>query len=174
MKNKKGVALNGLYAAVLAIIVVGIAIGIGIYVLNQTALATSTTAYTTLNETITPSSVGGGVLLSGSSYCGAQTFAIKVVQNKTSGALISSGNYTLGASSGRLNNLTPQYTGDWNVSYTFTATADNSTTSSCRVLTTTGTGIGNMSDWIAVIVVVLAASIVLGIVISSFRGRTGV
>lgn len=36
------------------------------------------------------------------------------------------------------------------------------------------TGLGGLADWIAVIVVVIAAAIVLGIVISSFGNRRGV
>ena len=39
-------------------------------------------------------------------------------------------------------------------------------------INTTITGLGGLASWIAVIVVVIAASIVLGIVISSFGGRT--
>jgi len=39
----------------------------------------------------------------------------------------------------------------------------------------TAVGLGDFSDWIAIIVIVIAAAIVLGIVFSSFgRGRTGV
>ena len=38
-------------------------------------------------------------------------------------------------------------------------------------INTTITGLGGLASWIAVIVVVIAAAIVLGIVISSFGGR---
>jgi len=41
-------------------------------------------------------------------------------------------------------------------------------------INTTITGLGGLASWIAVIVVVIAAAIVLGIVISSFGGRSGV
>lgn len=42
-------------------------------------------------------------------------------------------------------------------------------------INTTATGLGGLADWIAVIVVVIAAAIVLGVVISSFgSGSRGV
>ena len=50
---------------------------------------------------------------------------------------------------------------------------DNSDASTA--INTTIEGIGDFADWIAVIVVVIAAAIVLGIVLRSFgTGRTGV
>lgn len=39
-------------------------------------------------------------------------------------------------------------------------------------INTTITGLGGLANWIAVIVVVIAAAIVIGIVVSSFGGRT--
>ena len=47
-------------------------------------------------------------------------------------------------------------------------------TEASAVLNTTLYAIGDFADWIAIIVVVIAASIVLGIVISSFGRGTGV
>ena len=84
--NKKGLGLGELYPAVLAIVLIGIVLGIGLYVLSEVE-----------------SNVGGGQA----------------------------------------------------------STAINSTI----------TGLAGLATWIAVIVVVIAAAIVLGIVISSF-GRT--
>jgi type II secretory pathway component PulF len=87
-ERKKGLSLGDMYPAVLAIVLVGIVLGIGIYVLQQTE-----------------SNITGG------------------------------------------------------------STAIN----------TTVTGLGTLASWIAVIVVVIAAAIVLGIVIGSFgKGSRGV
>ena len=85
MKDKKGLALGDMYPAVLTIVLIGIVLGIGLYVLAQVE-----------------SNISGG-----SSY-----------------------------------------------------------------INTTITGLGGLASWIAVIVVVIAAAVVLGIVISSFGGRT--
>jgi len=84
MKDKKGLALGDMYPAVLTIVLVGIVLGIGIYVLTQ------------------------------------------VESNITGGS---------------------------------------------SAINTTSTGLAGLASWIAVIVVVIAAAIVLGIVIGSFGGR---
>ena len=85
MKNKRGMSLGDMYPAVLTIVLIGIVLGIGIYVLSQ------------------------------------------VESNMTGGS---------------------------------------------SAINTTSTGLAGLASWIAVIVVVIAAAIVLGIVISSFgRGR---
>ena len=84
MRNKKGLALGDMYPAVLTIVLIGIVLGIGLYVLAQ------------------------------------------VESNMTGGS---------------------------------------------TAINTTITGLGGLASWIAVIVVVIAAAIVLGIVISSFGGR---
>jgi len=84
LKDKRGLGLGDMYPAILTIVLVGIIVGLGIYVMSE------------VESTIT----------GGSSY-----------------------------------------------------------------INTTITGLGGMASWIAVIVVVIAAAIVLGIVISSFGGR---
>ena len=85
LKNKKGLSLGDMYPAVLTIVLIGIVLGIGLYVLAQ-------------------------------------------VETNISGG----------------------------------STAIN----------TTITGLGGLASWIAVIVVVIAAAVVLGIVISSFGSRS--
>lgn len=58
--------------------------------------------------------------------------------------------------------------------YVLTQVEANITGGSAQINTTI-TGLGGLADWIAVIVVVIAASVVLGVVISSFGGgRRGV
>jgi len=85
LKNKKGISLGDLYPAVLTIVLIGIILGIGLYVLNQVE-----------------ANISGG-----STY-----------------------------------------------------------------INTTVTGLGGLASWIAVIVVVIAAAVILGIVISSFGSRS--
>jgi protein involved in ribonucleotide reduction len=179
MMNKKGVGLNDLYPAVLLVIVIGIALGIGIFVLNETADATSTTAYRVTNESITATLLdnAGGATLAGAATCGSQTFAVYYVINasNSTGGIIAPGNYTYDVDLGRISNISRDRMGTpWNVSYTYVGTADDSATSSCNVLETSSTGIGGLADWIAIIIVVLAASIVLGIVVGSFGKKEGI
>lgn len=85
MKDKKGLSLGDMYPAVLTIVLIGIVLGVGLYVLNQ------------------------------------------VEANITGGS---------------------------------------------SEINTTITGLGGLASWIAVIVVVIAAAVVLGIVISSFGSKT--
>jgi len=90
-KKKKGMSLGDMYPAVLTIVLVGIVLGVGLYVLStfSTQLASDSTAQTAVNTTIT--------------------------------------------------------------------------------------GLATFADWIAIIVVVIAAAIVLGVVLSSFGTRgTGI
>jgi len=89
IKNKKGMSLGDIYPAVLTLVLIGIILGIGLYVMSE---------------------VGS-----------------QITTNDASGAI----NDTI-------------------------------------------TGIAGFADWIAVIVVVIAAAIVLGIVLSSFGRGTGV
>ena len=91
LKNKKGMSLGDLYPAVLTIVLIGIVLGIGLYVLVE------------LSDNIASGSVAGA-----------------------------------------------------------------------QAINTTVTGLSGLSTWIAVIVVVIAAAIVLGIVISSFGSSRGV
>jgi hypothetical protein len=170
ISKKKGVGLGDLYPAVLAIVILGILLGVGIYTMTQTALSISTTSFTVGNETLTP--VNAGTAVSTADDCGFQTFAITTVTNATSGAIIQSGNYTA-HTNGKVANLTGYYPGTWNVTYSYVG-APTATGGACSALTTSATGIGTFAGWIAVIVVVLAAAIVLGIVINSFGGKNSV
>jgi len=89
LKDKRGMTLGDIYPAVLTIVLVGIVLGIGIYILAEVdSNVSDATASTAINDTIT--------------------------------------------------------------------------------------GLAGFADWIAIIVVVLAAAIVLGIVLSSFGTRAGV
>ena len=51
------------------------------------------------------------------------------------------------------------------------AEVESNITGGSSYINTTITGLGGLASWIAVIVVVIAAAIVLGIVISSFGGK---
>ena len=86
LKDKKGLSLGDLYPAVLTIVLIGIILGIGLYILASVETNVGGTASTAINTTIT--------------------------------------------------------------------------------------GLATFADWIAIIVVVLAAAVVLGVVLSSFGGRS--
>ena len=169
MNDKRGLGLGDLYPAVLTIVLIGIIVGIGIFILTETSDAVSNTEITVTNET--GINATQGVAVSHASDCGFSDFAVVEANN---GSEIGAGNYTIDADLGTITNASAEFQDSlWNVTYTYKGTTDTSTTSYCGVMETTETGIGGFATWIAVIVVVLAAAIVLGIVLSSFgRGSS--
>lgn len=59
--------------------------------------------------------------------------------------------------------------------YVLDSVEDNLTGEANTAVNTTIAGLGDFADWIAIIVVVIAAAIVLGVVLSSFGGgRPGI
>jgi len=173
MKKKGQTGLNALYPAVLTIVLVGIILGVGIFVLTEVSEGVAVDSLTVVNETVVFTN-NSGLSVATASDCGARDFAITSVWN-ASDRLIASPNYTF-STSGLLTAADGTEFEDCNanVSYTYTGTKRTGTTDPCSTLTTTGTGVGTLASWIAVIVVVLAAAIVLGIVIRSFGRRNSV
>ena len=172
--NNKGASLDNLYPAVLAILTIGIALGLGIFILSQTGDAISTTTLSVVNETVTGLAVAGDGVAT-ISDCGAHDYTFIDVKNYSDGVVLTAANYTTDSYGFIYATAGSEYIDqNVNVSYTYTGTGDTSTTGPCGAMSTTGTGIGGMAAWIAVIVVVLAAAIVLGIVISSFGSKSSV
>ena len=168
LKDKRGISLGDMYPAVLTIVLIGIVLGVGIYVLSETADAISNTLITVTNETAINAS--GGTSVATVTNCGASDFLAVEVNN---GTAIPSTNYTF-SSEGLLTDTSEVAQEQlWNITYTYRG-GDTSTTGYCGVLDTSSTGIGGFASWIAVIVVVLAAAIVLGIVIDSFGRNSSV
>ena len=155
-----------LYPAVLTIVLVGIILGVGIYVLSAVSEGVATETITVENETVTGLAAAGDDLATADD-CAARDFAALYVTNATGGETVPTTNYTLTAATGNLvGEATSAYNGkNVNISYTYTGTSDTTT---CDSIITTSTGVGGFADWIAVIVVVLAAGLVLGIVVNSF------
>lgn len=170
--DKRGMSLDSLYPAILTIVLVGILIGLGVYILIQTGNSISTDTLKVTNETITNLSTSGNEV-SAADDCGAHSFtgAILVNGSSISGAIPTS-NYSFSSTGEVVVVSGSVWSGNAvNITYTYTGNRDNSTTSSCAVMSTTGDGVGGLSNWIAVIVVVLAAAIVISIVIGSFVGQ---
>jgi|TARA_Y100000310_G_scaffold152812_2_gene152268 hypothetical protein len=168
LTNKKGLGLGDLYPTVIAIIIVGIALGIGIFILNETGDAISTHEFTVLSENVTVTDIPTAVATA--TDCGFQTFVVTEAAG-FNGTLIPAAQYTTSGAFGTIANVSSNQGSNnvWTVNYTYTGATTGS--NYCSSLTTTSTGVGGMAAWISVIVVVLAAAIVLGIVTRSFGGR---
>ena len=151
--NKKGFALESMYPAVLTIVLIGIVLGVGIYVLEETSDAMSNTQISITNESIT--FANGSTNSAHFGDCGADNFLqVGVATNATAdAAIIDSGNYTFNSLGTLTSTAASEYAGliTLNISYTYDG-GDTSTTGYCGVLETSSTGIGGFASWIAVIV----------------------
>ena len=102
------------------------------------------------------------------------TYELKTIAiiDATSGATLPTANYTTTtAGVVTFTDETAAGTTDVNISSTYTYDATNKAETA---LTAWITGLGDFADWIAIIVVVIAAAIILGIVMSNFGRRVGV
>jgi len=166
--------LGDIYPVVITIVLIGLVLGIGMYImaevedelyLSTTVAITNTTTASVINETANVSVGTIGSLRD----CALTPTA---VTNASSGNLINSGNYTV-------NGCSLVYTGAaladgfnnslWNVSGSYVWSADTEASDSVNE---TIDGVGSFAGWIAIIMVVIAAAIVLGIVLSSFGRKT--
>jgi hypothetical protein len=160
--DKKGLALENLYPIVVTLLMIGILLGIGIYTLDsvhrqvavdytssQNNITNFTKTTTLANATLT------NFYLETSSLVVKNQTATYTNYTATSSGVITWGNNIV------LQNNRSYLNISFNMNY-------DKTNSPEERMTTSMTGIGGMATWIAVIVVVLAAAVVLGIVISSF------
>ena len=178
MDRKGQITLNKLYPAILALLIVGIVIGLGIYILDQTGEAMSTTTYTVVNTSTAAAVTESGAAVDLAADCGFHDMTVLEIYAGNGSPIIAAANYTTVNADGGI----IYYTGSggwendtvWNVSYTYVGTKDVGVTSPCGSSALAGTGIGTFANWIAVIVVVLAAAIVLGIVMRSFGSNTSI
>ena len=92
--NKKGIGFGDLYPAVLTIIIFAIVLGIGIFVLNETATAISSTTITIVKETSTTLLNESGITLQQFGDCGFHDPTITALYNATGADEIPSANYT--------------------------------------------------------------------------------
>ena len=163
-------SIGDMYPAVLTLVLVGIVLGVGLYVLA------------TFHDQLSPDVSGSQTLINCSTAttltdAALAQFNLSSVDTAINQSGVATTNYTfsgagvitwgsaadaLCTSSGYL----------YNVTYTYSYDAANSAQ---EAVTTTTAGLATFADWIAIIVVVIAAAIVLGVVLSSFGQRgTGI
>jgi hypothetical protein len=172
LKDKQGLSLNSLYPAVLAIVMIGLVLGIGIYVLAETRSGIAID-HAGLDTSQMVNGTGGGwtntTTLSDSTNTQYKLLTVAVTNGSNT---ISTSNYTWTAA-GVVTWKPDLARTSMEVNVTSTFNYDGTDTPE-ETMTTTITGVDDFADWIAIIVVVLAAAIVLGIVLSSFGREPGV
>lgn len=159
--------LGDLYPAVMTIVMIGLVLGIGIYVMSETRTNVATD-YTGSDNSVnvTATSPGNTTTLSDSSKDDYLLSSVDSVIN-SSGDTLASTEYSFteagvvtwsDAQVALGNNIV-------NITSTFTYDAEGSPEAA---INDSLESIGDFAGWLAVIVVVLAAAIVLGIVMRSF------
>jgi hypothetical protein len=163
IQNKKGMSIGDMYPTVLTIVLVGIVLGVGLYVLG------------TFHDQISPDLSGSQNLINCSTPTTLTDAALTNFNlSKVDTAVDINGsavtNYTFTGAGvitwGADLDLSCTTKSDLiNITYTYQYDAANSAQ---KAVTTTATGLATFADWIAIIVVVIAAAIVLGVVLTSF------
>lgn len=168
LKNKKGIALSEAFTAVLTLALVAILVIIGIVLfVNLNTAFTGTSAVTVINESITPTDAG--VATAGASNCSAGSFVATAANNVSD--TINSANYTLGSSTGILTNLTSEFSGAWQLSYTYTWGSEACTASQGMI-----TQFATYPALIGLVGTIIFLGIVIGVLVASFvfGGKEGV
>jgi len=163
IQTKKGMSIGDLYPAVLTVVLVGMMLGVGLYVLSTlhdsiavvydgSQVSINTTSGTT---TITDAALAEFIIVGNTPVLINNSGTAFTNFTYTTAGVFTWGSDTKTAGDVSLMNLT----------YTYNYDASNSPEES---ITTSIAGVATFGDWIAIIVVVIAAAIVLGVVLSSF------
>jgi len=176
LKDKRGLGIRDLYPTILTIVVVAILLGIVFMVLAEWISITNNEIGSIYNETntttVTNASVG---TVSTASVCGFEDFTIIRVTNASDGVLMDSGNYTIVSTTEGTWKLTDEamdgednYSSK-NLTYTYVYGGAD-----CEAVEDIIDDFTDFIPWIGIILLVIAAAIILGLVITSFAGRKGV
>ena len=160
MKSTK--ALGSLQNIVIAIMVIGIVLGIGFLVLEEFETTLGTTVGSVTNETISPTDAGIYVDYNHTTanvHC-YHSFVPGIVTNASEGTIIDSANYSYSTADGRFWNLTSESENAWNISYTYKF----GNSSACEGLSETVNATKTIPTWLTIIVILLIVGILLAIV----------
>ena len=163
--------LNDIYPVILTVILLGLILGIGIFVMAELreGIAVEYTGYDS-DVNITNTIGANTTTLTDASNTNYKLVSIDLVINVTgAGEVTTSDAYTTvdsgvitwsdetvaGYADGSLVNITSTYI------YDGTGRPETA-------VSTTLSGLGNMADWIAIIIVIIAAAIIIGLVVRSF------
>jgi hypothetical protein len=172
IKNKKGMSVGDIYPIVLTVALAAILIAIVLYLLAtlQPALV-GTNGGTTTNEFGTGATGIGTVFINTSGYTlsnaslGLCAFKVTSLTAINLSSVIPAANYSLNPTTGLVMNTT--LTSYQNVSFNYSYVGGGQ---ACSSLQTINTSLSGFVPWIGIILLIVAASIVLGILIRSLGG----
>jgi len=165
-----------MYPAALSIVLIGMVLGIGLFVLAETREGIATD-YTGLDVDQTMNGTNGdGLNVTTLSAASGTNYVLVaepvIVESLTNTALVNGVNFTYTTAGViTVNDTTAVSLLKMNISSTYNYDATDKPETA---MTTSLTGIGDFADWIAIIVVVIAAAIILGVVLSSFGRKPGI
>jgi len=171
MTNKKG-NINELFPAVLALILVGALLCIGILILTSFQSTTFlNTATVSNNETLAIATTSGIHLAAAEAthhgVCGALTNVV----NTTGNVRLGVSNFTqVGCLVKNATDLS-DFTAGATLKYTYPYTFDNATATSTAIGSVNTSLATLATTWLPIIVVVIAAAIVLAILLGAFGGK---
>jgi len=168
MKDKKGMSINDLYPVVLIIAIIGILLGIVMTVMSEWQDVTNTESGNVIEETLTSVDYIGDTVTN-ATLCGFTNFVVGVATNATGGETIDPANYTVNSDEGIVTISTAgaadtYNASDFNVTYSY-----NYGAADCDAMQSVIDDFADFVPWIGIILLVIAAGIVLGVVISSFK-----
>jgi len=156
--NEKG-RISSLQNVVIALIVIGIVIGIGFLVLEEFKSNLSENTATVNNETVSKVTEAGKYVAYNYTTAGINcynSFVPLVVTNATGGEVIASGNYSYD-SNGKIWAVTATYNNtDWNVTYTYKYGGE-----ACAGVSSTITATRKVPTWLPLVVILLIVGVLL-------------
>ena len=162
IQKKKGMNIGDMYPAVLTILMIGLILGVGLFILS-TFHDTIATDYDGSQNSINASA--GTTTLTDAALAEFYMITVDSATNQTGTAVTNYTFTTAGVITWGTDVVTASSADLINVTYTYNYDATDTPE---EAMTTTISGIATFADWIAIIVVVIAAAIVLGIVLTSF------
>jgi len=166
LKNKKGIALNEAFGAVLTLVLLGVLVIVGILVfVNINSSFANTKSVSVTNETLT-TVTEQGELVTNSALCGFSSFNLGIATNATTGGTIPTTNYTTseaGLVSFVMGNSGGYNNSDWNVSYSFNWGSEACTAGADMV-----TQFATYPTLVGLVGTIIFLGLVIGVLVASF------
>lgn len=167
--NKKGIQLNQAFGAVLILVLVGVLVVIGIYLVSSMNNSFPLSSATVTNESGSVNETG--YVLANISSCRATNPVITQVINVTGSKILVAANYTLDTTTWTLTNNSAETFPSVYISYTF----DYGGTT-CEAASTTITQFSGYPTLVGLVGTIIFLGIVIGVLVGAFAfgGRKGV
>lgn len=172
-EQKKGIALNQAFGAVLSVVLIGVLVIIAIFIFVNLGASFNTVSTTVTGETLPNNVTEIGQRVTNQTACGFQGISNVVAVNAT-GTLIEAGNYTVNSAIGEINATATA--GDfnntvWTLNYTSISGGE-----ACVANQTMITQFGTFPVLVGLVGTIVFLGLVIGVLVASFvfGGRRGV